>query len=209
MDRIVGHLFRKYAFAGVLITLGVVAGVEIARRQHLEEFPEREAKKDAAPAPLAEAAPAVAAPDSPPPREESKLVDRPAEADRQGKPAPIIVERLGARRVSCAAACALEEQCGFRAASECTANSCEGDLRKLSRSDFALEGMADCAALAESPCEEACWKRGECTGAHEADAQCTAACRTLVKQAPRESYRESRCVIERSCVDLPLCAERG
>lgn len=44
MDRIVGHLFRRYALAGVLITVGVVSGVVLAQRQHLDEFPAREAE---------------------------------------------------------------------------------------------------------------------------------------------------------------------
>jgi hypothetical protein len=41
VDRIVGHLFRRYAFAGVLITVGVVSGVVVAQRQHIADFPPR------------------------------------------------------------------------------------------------------------------------------------------------------------------------
>ena len=144
-----------------------------------------------------------------PARAESK--DAPAAEERgdRGAPPPIVVERLGARRTSCAGVCALEAQCGFRSVPDCTAQSCEGDLRKLSRADFAMAKAADCAAAAATPCEEACWKRGECTGHHDNDRQCTKTCRTLVKQLPEESYRENRCVIERPCAELPLCAERG
>ena len=44
MDRIVGRLFRRYALAGVLISGGVAAGFVLAQRQHLEQFPAREAE---------------------------------------------------------------------------------------------------------------------------------------------------------------------
>lgn len=172
---------------------------------------------DAAPPAPAEAPLLQAAPEAKKVAREVDAAAPPAEAaadvlrEEAGLPrrAPLVVEHLGAKRVSCTAACALEEQCGFRSRVECAQGSCEGELRRLSRSDFQLEGATDCAALAELPCEEACWKQGECTGHHEGDAQCTAACRTLVRQAPRETFREKRCVLERPCVDLPLCAESG
>lgn len=143
--------------------------------------------------------------DAPPPTEAS--ADAMREEAAPERRSPLVVDHLGAKRVSCAAACALEEQCGFRSRAECAAASCEGELRRVSRSDFQLENASDCALLALLPCEEACWKQGECTGHHEGDKQCTAACRTLVRQAPRETFREKRCVLERSCGDLPLCAE--
>lgn len=143
------------------------------------------------------------------PAEAGAARDELKEADGAGREEPMIVEKLGARRVSCAAACALEARCGLRTLEECTRQSCEGEVRKALRSDFDMAALKDCGALAENPCEEACWRRGECTGDHEGDRACTAACRTLVKQAPRQTYRESRCVLERPCADLPLCAERG
>lgn len=42
VDRIVGQLFRRYALAGVIITTGVVGGVVLAQRQHMDAFPARE-----------------------------------------------------------------------------------------------------------------------------------------------------------------------
>ena len=168
-----------------------------------------------APPTVAEAPPSQAMPeakmaagalnDAPPPTEAAAEAMREEAAPKRRS--PLVVDHLGAKRVSCAAACALEEQCGFRSRAECAAASCEGELRRVSRSDFQLESASDCAHLAELPCEEACWKQGECTGHHDGDKQCTAACRTLVRQAPREIFREKRCVLERSCGDLPMCAE--
>ncbi|MBI1944874.1 MAG: hypothetical protein HYS27_04215 [Deltaproteobacteria bacterium] len=160
-------------------------------------------------APAAEEALAkVAAKDDDAPRAEKKALAEAAPPPEAGAPPPIVVERFGARRASCAGVCALEESCGFRSQAECRAASCEGDLRKLSSADFALAAAADCAAAAATPCEEACWKKGECTGHHQADRQCTKACKRLVRQLPAESYRESRCVLERPCAELPLCSER-
>ncbi|OGQ14176.1 MAG: hypothetical protein A2138_27930 [Deltaproteobacteria bacterium RBG_16_71_12] len=148
---------------------------------------------------------AIAA-DQAPPRAEKSLAEGapPPEADAP----PIVVERYGARRASCAGVCDLEARCGLRTFADCTAQSCEGEVRKLSNADFTLAGAADCASAAAAPCEEACWKRGECTGHHQADQQCTKACKRLVEQLPAETYRESRCVLERPCEELPLCAER-
>lgn len=141
------------------------------------------------------------------PRSEKKALAEAAGPPAEAAP-PIIVERFGARRASCAGVCDLEARCGLRTFADCTAQSCEGDVRKLSNADFALEQAADCASAAATPCEEACWKRGECTGHHDQDRRCTKACKRLVRQLPEETYRESRCVIERSCDELPLCAER-
>lgn len=142
-----------------------------------------------------------------PPRAENKALAEAAPPPAEGAP-PIIVERFGARRASCAGVCDLEARCGLRTFADCTAQSCEGDVRKLSNADFALEQAADCASAAATPCEEACWKRGECTGHHDQDRRCTKTCKRLVRQLPEETYRESRCVIERPCEELPLCAER-
>ncbi len=154
--------------------------------------------------------------DAPPPaperaalRAEAKAI---AEASKDeamaGRAAPMVVERFGARRVSCAGACDREAECGFRTYADCTMASCEGDVRKLASSDFRLAEADTCAAAAAAPCEEACWKRGECTGDHAGDRRCTKACATLVQQEPVETYRESRCVLEQACADLPVCGVR-
>lgn len=150
-----------------------------------------------------------AAKDETAPREaKGELAKAAPPSEEAGAPPSIVVERLGARRASCAGVCALEESCGFRSLADCRTQSCEGELRKLSSADFALAAAADCAGAAATPCEEACWKRGECTGHHQADRQCTKACKRLVRQLPAETYRESRCVLERPCDELPLCSER-
>ncbi len=198
---------RWSVIAGVAATLVLVAGVlgVLLLRQGDAAPPRAVEAPPPEPQPAAETAAKAEAPS----RQLAKDVAPPGERGDVAAPPPVVVERLGARRTSCAGTCALEERCGFRSLAACTAQSCEGDLRKLSRADFVMAKAADCAAAAATPCEEACWKRGECTGHHESDRQCTKACRTLVKQLPEESYRENRCVIERACAELPLCAERG
>lgn len=162
--------------------------------------PDAVAELAPAPTPAAEGAPA---------RAEAKELAAPSKDVASREPAPpMILERFGARRASCAGFCDREAQCGFRTFDDCSAQSCEGELRKLSSSDFRFAEVATCAAAAAVPCDEACWKRGECAGDHRADKGCAKACRTLVKQLPLETYRESRCAIERSCDELPLCSER-
>ena len=159
----------------------------------------------------APAAPAVAEPKAAEKKAATLEEARPSEAPEAGARAeapPLIVERFGARRASCAGFCDLEATCGFRSFADCTAQSCEGDLRKLSASDFRVAEQATCAAAALAPCEEACWKRGECEGEHRGDQQCKASCWTLVEQLPVATYRENRCIIESPCDELPLCAER-
>jgi hypothetical protein len=119
----------------------------------------------------------------------------------------LLVEKNGARRVACEPACRLEAYCGLRSVEQCLKTSCDGDVRKLSNSDFTFAQAEDCAAAAEAPCEEACWRRGECTGDHVDDKRCTASCKALVKQRPAETFVESRCILESACADLAACAE--
>jgi hypothetical protein len=79
-------------------------------------------------------------------------------------------------------------------------------VRIANKSDFCLADAADCAAAAACPCEEACWKRGECAGDHASDKACTAACAKLVAHAPKAHYDENRCIIESKCDEIATCA---
>lgn len=117
----------------------------------------------------------------------------------------LLVSKDGAQRVACEPACRLEEYCDLRDAASCLQTSCDGDVRKLSTSDFPFARAETCAAAAAAPCAEACWKKGECAGDHGDDTRCTNACLTLVTQRPAETFRESRCLIESRCTELPLC----
>ena len=120
-----------------------------------------------------------------------------------------VLVKHGLRRISCQAACDLEASCELRAAAVCVNDSCEGDVRKINRSDFHLERAADCAEVAASACEEACWKKGECKGSHAGDAACTDACASLMKSKPTDTWRQARCVLEvKSCADVAVCDQR-
>ena len=77
---------------------------------------------------------------------------------------------------------------------------------KVTRADFCLDTARDCGEAARCPCEEACWKRGECAGDHASDLSCTAACITLAQQQPSAVYAENRCVLESECAAIPACA---
>ena len=150
-----------------------------------------------------------------PPTPESELQAQPrSEEHEKKKLAPsidslIVREASGARHVACAPACRFEEYCELRAVDECMKTSCDGANRVLSRSDFELVQADDCAVAAAAPCEEACWKKGECAGDHTTDKQCTDACKAMVKQLPAATFRESRCVIEtKQCADLATCSRR-
>jgi hypothetical protein len=167
--------------------------------------------KPSAPAPPPPV-PSAAAPESP--KAERAEPARPAAADGESKEGvsskrvdPIVTYQ-GGTRVSCPAACEREAACGLRDLSACLERSCDGPVRKLSTSDFELVRSGNCAAVALSPCSEACWKKGECSKDHSGDSACTAACRSLVKQLPAETFREQRCVLESACADLPLCSVR-
>jgi hypothetical protein len=105
----------------------------------------------------------------------------------------------GGKSVSCEGACALESVCGLRDPDACRQHSCDGALRKPSKSDFSLAGAPDCTALAAVPCEEACARLGECKGDHGNDAACTSRCVEHAQVRPREAYVTSRCVIESGC----------
>jgi hypothetical protein len=154
-------------------------------------------------------APAQSEAAPPAPEEPSPQEPAPQEAtpkSREGSVAqPLVVHDGAVKRISCETACFIEEQCGFREKGPCRAASCEGDFRKLNHSDFKMGQADECSVLALIPCEEACWRRGECAGDHRGDEQCTAACITLARQLPLETFRESRCVIESACAELPLC----
>jgi len=119
----------------------------------------------------------------------------------------LIVQRNGVRRVACDRACALEEQCGFRDLDACRAASCDDDVRRPSRMDYclALDSSVTCLDAATCSCNESCWKRGECAGDHDHDAECERTCLTLVKHEGISRYRENRCVLERSCAEIATC----
>src|SRR5262249_50874389 len=118
----------------------------------------------------------------------------------------IVVKKDGVSRISCVGACAIEARCELRAEDACVKDSCEGDVRIATRADFCLDSARECGEAARCPCEEACWKRGECAGDHASDAACTAACITLAMQQPIATYAENRCVLERACAEIPACA---
>lgn len=130
-------------------------------------------------------------------------------ADTESRRAPalssLVVNRDGVERVACEPACRLEEYCDLRDLSSCLQSSCEGDLRKPASSDLAFARSETCAAAAAAPCEEACRKKGECAANHADDTRCTTACLGLVHENPARVFRESRCVLESRCSDLPLC----
>lgn len=118
----------------------------------------------------------------------------------------LVVVRHGLRRISCEVACDLEASCELRAKDACVNESCEGEVRKLNRSDFHLENAATCAEIVVTPCEEACWRKGECNGRHDGDAACTAACTSLMSSQPARTWRQARCVLEvKGCGDVAAC----
>jgi hypothetical protein len=119
-----------------------------------------------------------------------------------------VVVKYGVSRIACAPACELEASCELRELAACTNESCEGDVRKMNRSDFQLEGARACTDVVVTPCEEACWRKGECGGTHNGDAACTNACRDLMKGRPQKTWREARCILEvKSCDDVARCRE--
>jgi hypothetical protein len=133
-----------------------------------------------------------------------------AESAKADAPRPkLLVEENGTQRVSCEGACALEVTCGLRTLDDCRASSCDDAkrVRTPNRSDFCMASSVDgsCADVVTCTCEEACWKKGECTGDHTDNARCTAACKKLVEQDPVGSYRDNRCMIENKCADIAAC----
>lgn len=118
------------------------------------------------------------------------------------------VVRHGLLRVRCEAACAIEERCGLRSLAACLNESCEGDIRKLTKSDIVLARTEACDAIAETPCEEACWRQAECKDNHSGDDACIAACKQLMKKAPAQTYAQARCILETtSCEVVARCRE--
>jgi hypothetical protein len=121
------------------------------------------------------------------------------------------VVRHGLLRVRCEAACDMEASCGLRAKATCINESCDGDIRKLNKSDLALtridaSGQGHCEAIAATPCEEACWRQGECKDDHSGDDACTAACTSLMKTKATETWLQARCILEtKSCDAVALC----
>jgi hypothetical protein len=80
-------------------------------------------------------------------------------------------------------------------------------VRKLNKSDFALlNANASCDEAAATPCEEACWRQGECKSDHSGDEACTAGCRALMQSKPAETWLQARCILEtKSCDAVALC----
>jgi hypothetical protein len=122
------------------------------------------------------------------------------------------VVRHGLLRVRCDPACDLEAACGLRAKATCVNESCDGDIRKLNKSDLALTRIelngdaAACASLAQTSCEEACWRQAECNDDHSSDDACTAACTSLMKTKTTETWLQARCILEtKSCDAVALC----
>lgn len=146
---------------------------------------------------------------------EAPVADIPAlDAGASASDSALVVVKLGLRRIACGPACDLEASCALRTRELCVNESCEGDVRKINRSDFHLDaaasslpnGQPDCQGIAASPCEEACWKKAECGGGHGGDAACTAACTSLMKRDPAQTWRQARCVLEvKSCADVARC----
>lgn len=144
---------------------------------------------------VANNAPALEAPQAAPPAAD-------ASADEKN----FTLVRHGLRRIACAAACDLEVSCQLRRADVCINESCEGDVRKVNRSDFHLAAAADCAAVASSSCEEACWRKAECGSGHGGDKACTAACTSLMTREPQKTWRQARCILEvKNCDDVARC----
>lgn len=119
----------------------------------------------------------------------------------------LVVVRNGARRIACAKACTLEDNCGFRDHAACVQASCDGDVRQVSRMDYclALDDSVTCLDAARCSCNESCWKRGECAKDHSGDAECERACTTLVQQDGAARYRENRCILEHACSEIAAC----
>jgi hypothetical protein len=123
------------------------------------------------------------------------------------------VVRHGLLRVRCEPACEREAACHLRARDACINESCDGDVRKLNKSDLALTRVdvnsADhCTAIAATSCEEACWRQAECKDDHSGDDACTAACTALMKTKPTETWLQARCILEtKSCEAVALCRE--
>lgn len=123
------------------------------------------------------------------------------------------VVRHGLLRVRCAAACELEASCNLRARDACMNESCDGDVRKLNKSDLAMtrvdvSGADHCTAIAETSCEEACWRQSECKDDHSGDDACTSACKALMRTKPAETWTQARCILEtKSCDAVALCRE--
>jgi hypothetical protein len=183
----------------VVLGLALLASLFFVRRAPREEVPvesDRLAQpRSPAPPPETKEAPAEA----------KEAAPEEGSAGRRVKSAPVVVEKNGVKRASCDGACALEQQCGFRALDECQRASCDGDVRVANKSDFCLADAKDCGAAAACPCEEACWKRGECAGDHDGDKACTASCSKLVAHDPSASYDENRCIIESKCDAIAAC----
>ena len=123
------------------------------------------------------------------------------------------VVRHGLLRVRCDTACDLEAACGLRSKTTCVNESCDGDIRKLTKSDLVLTRVDatrkdGCNELAASSCEEACWRQAECKDDHSGDDACTAACTTLMQSKPAETWLQARCILEtKSCDAVARCRE--
>lgn len=172
----------------------------------LETSAEETIAPDAAVSPTAGAPAEASKASAPPPKGRVGAgVVRAVEAAFDGD--TLVVTRNGARRIACSKTCALENECGFRDSATCVQDSCDGDVRKVSRMDYclALDDSVTCLDAARCSCNESCWKRGECAKNHSGDADCERACITLVQQDGVARYRENRCVLEHACSDIAAC----
>jgi hypothetical protein len=199
-------VLKRYTFVAIVLAAAVVWTVVYTTDTALRAPPPE--------------VPAPPMPPAPGETEADEIFAKPDPSMQRGAPPPpapsaeakapslssLLVTKDGARRIACGPACRLEAYCKLRDIDVCLSNSCDGDVRKLSRSDFELASASDCAQAAAAPCEEACWRKGECAGDHADDLRCTNACLTLVRQRPMAVFSESRCILESSCADLPLCA---
>lgn len=187
----------------VVVVVALAAGVlmmlttsKSAPPPMMQAPPAREAAKDARPP----------APPPPPPSEPSGIEadgapggGSPPGAKRNAAPAPPFIERHGVRRVGCDFACGREAECGLRDVDACVAASCDDEVRVPMTMDYCFVRADDCGAAVDCSCAEACWKKNECVGDHSHDAECARACDVLVKQKPKDVYKENRCILEHRC----------
>jgi hypothetical protein len=182
----VKHLIVRYLVIGVIFMFAVIGGVALSLYEAepgsvVEVGPER----GMVPARLP--SPADVQPDAGPPQFD----------------APYFVDVDGARRVSCAGACAREAVCGLRPLHVCQ-RGCQGDLRVEAASDLLLPSASDCAAMAAAPCADACARRAGCG---ESGSGCVELCLAQAARTPKASYARSRCAIEAAdCPAVAACA---
>lgn len=129
----------------------------------------------------------------------------PGEEPKAPSLASLLVTREGATRVACGPACRLEAYCGLRDAATCARSSCDGDLRRPHASDLTFARADTCVQAAAAPCEEACARRGTCSGSHGDDLRCIDACLKRADDEPARAYVSARCMLESACGDMGRC----